>query len=751
MIPGRERSRDALLWAVVALASAIGAVALLAVTLPGSIRLVLTLYVVLFWPGLAATVMILRRADLTVVDFLALSLPASAGVIAAEGFVAYALHPPMRSMLYFHTAIAGALSAAALASRWLNPSARVTAERISPRFRIILDCAALALIVGFAVAFWPTGTFVGPDLREGIDTWFHLGQMAKLAYAERISAGCAFFQGAGPDSRYPFSASHMALGLLAGFARLPLLTVWAGLARTMPLLALAAVYFFVKEVFSHRYLALAILALCAGTAFACEPYAAPYFPLLWGGADAKDFAAYPYPNLISMRIILPCVAALVAAYLRQPGGPLMVLLALVVFGAGAWHVMGLLWVPLFATSLLCVCALARTGAGAALRIFALCCAMLLPSAVLTALSHPVHLPPFFQGKEVIRLIAGERFFVVMPHYMLMGTMIGAALTAAAVLLTGAQSPSVLVAAASVLLVPLINLNPLAVSALGAWTSYYSLWRLYEVVPPAFFCMASIVAIPVALGRVYEWATDRRSLRLKLCAAIAGIVAFLAAFPLLDSLQRFIWFWVNFPSDSIAGPLLLGSAMLALPIARGVFHRRIAGLRLLPHSRWGNVIMIAAAGTMVTVRALALLGPEPWAGGCREKKNALTRWPLDPVTGAPRFLLSITHDAPAFSTTVYSSDPFAAELVPAFAHQFTLYYDENANPRVDLGARKRAHAAIGDPNVPLDKTVGLLRRFAVHYVVTTKYTPSADAKFRRRSAAFAIIYRDESARVYRLAR
>ena len=738
-------------WAIVAGASTLAAGALLTVRLPDAVRLVATLHVVLFWPGLAAIVAILRRADLAIVDFLALGLPASAGVIAIEAFAAYALHPTMGTMLYCHTAVCLALSAAGLVRLVRLRSEAASGKTEAGCWRISLDKAALGLIVVFAIVFWPAGRAAGPDLREGIDGYFHLGYMAKMACGERISADCAFFQGAGTDSRYPFSASLFGLGMLVGFAGLPLLKVWAALSRLVPILLLPPIYLFTKQAFSHRPLALAVLLLWAGTAFACKPFSAPFFCLLWRDADPKYIAAYPYPNSMCVRLMLPCLAALAAAYLRQPRGPLLLLAALIAFGAAQWHVMALVWVPLFLGALVCVCAAARVGAREALSFFAVCCAAILPSAVLVVLAHPGHLPAGFVGLQEVRFLEGGRWFVVAPKHMFTGVMIGGAIAAAAVLLSGAESPSALVVAASVVFVPLLNLNPPVASALWQVTTPSLLRRLYAIVPVGFFSMVSIVAVPVALARLLEWAGGSRSARMRACAAAIGVMLLVAAIPLLDWLEGLMRFWRLLPRPSLAGPMAAGIAIVAVVIARAIFGRRIAGLRLLPRKTSANVLMVALAGGIVAVRALAPLGPEPWPCRCRTKINSLKRFPRDRATGEPLFLQRIAKGAPPFTRVVYSSDPYAAEITPAFAHQFTVYYDENANPRVDLRARQRDHAMIGDPEVPPDETLALLRHYRVGYVVTTKYTPAEDAKFRGLSWPFTPIYRDASARVYRVNR
>jgi hypothetical protein len=693
--------------------------------------------------------LVLRSARVAVVDLLALALPASAGVIAVEALVAYALHPTMRTMLCFHVALAAALSAAGLwlALRQAREAGHVqnrTARRV-----ITLDRIAVALIVAFAVFFWPTGTRVGPDLSEGIDAWFHLGHMAKIAYAERISAGCAFLQGVGPDSRYPFSGFHFALGLLAGFAQLPLLQVWAGLARLLPVLLLPPVYFFTKHVFSHRALAASFLVLWAGTAFACEPYSAQYFPQFWRGTDPKGLAAYPYPHATCIMAMLPCAAALAAAYLRQPSRRLLVLASLMTLGAAGWHIMTLVWVPLFFASLVCLCALARARPGAALRISAACCAALLPSALLAVLAHPAEMPSVFLGQEFAHPLAGGRLFLVAPNSMLAAGALGA-LVAASVLLTGAGAPSTLVAAACVVFVPLVNLNPAATAALAPLTGFYMLRRLYGLVPPAFYCLAPVVAVPVVVARIYEWAAAR-SVAMRVCAALTGLAVFTLAFPLLDMAQRFIWFSREFPPESVVIPFVLGSLILALPIARGVFHKCIAKVRLLPRSMPANVLMMTLAGAMALVRGLGILGPEPWPEPCRDKTNALARFAVDRATGSPRFLQFIANEAAPFSTTVYCSDPFAAEITPAFAHQFTLYFDENANPRADLAARKRDHGAIGNVQVGLNETLRLLHRYRVRYIATTTDQTSAHAKFQRYPGDFPPVYQDISTAVCRVAR
>jgi hypothetical protein len=161
-------------------------------------------------------------------------------------------------------------------------------------------------------------------------------------------------------------------------------------------------------------------------------------------------------------------------------------------------------------------------------------------------------------------------------------------------------------------------------------------------------------------------------------------------------------------------------------------------------------MITLAGTMALVRGLGVFGPELWLEPWRDKTNALTRFPLDPATGSPRFLQFIANDAPAFSTTVYCSDAFAGEITPAFAHQFTLYYDENANPRGDVEARKRDHAAIGDGRVGVAETLRLLDRYGVRYIATTADDMSAHAKFRKYASEFPVVYQDMITRVCRRA-
>jgi len=343
--------------------------------------------------------------------------------------------------------------------------------------------------------------------------------------------------------------------------------------------------------------------------------------------------------------------------------------------------------------------------------------------------------------QEVRFLEGGRWFVVAPKHMFTGVMIGGAIAAAAVLLSGAESPSALVVAASVVFVPLLNLNPPVASALWQVTTPSLLRRLYAIVPVGFFSMVSIVAVPVALARLLEWAGGSRSARMRACAAAIGVMLLVAAIPLLDWLEGLMRFWRLLPRPSLAGPMAAGIAIVAVVIARAIFGRRTSA----------NVLMVALAGGIVAVRALAPLGPEPWPCRCRTKINSLKRFPRDRATGEPLFLQRIAKGAPPFTRVVYSSDPYAAEITPAFAHQFTVYYDENANPRVDLRARQRDHAMIGDPEVPPDETLALLRHYRVGYVVTTKYTPAEDAKFRGLSWPFTPIYRDASARVYRVNR
>lgn len=743
-------------WAA-ATAVSLACAAALAFPLPDTFRLVIALCVVLLWPGLAAIVLVLGSTRIAIVDLLALCLPASAGVLGVETLLAYAARPTISAMLFIHVCICAALSIAALLRIRRAPHRPGTEATGSDRTGALLDKAALALVIAFAIAFWPTAALVGPDLSEGIDAWFHLGYMAKMLYSSRIAPGCAFFQGATPDPRYPFAASHIAFGLLARFAGLPLLTVWAALSRFLPMLFLPALYFFTRQVFWHRPIALALVVLWMGAAFVCQPYSAPYFVHFWyRQADLPFFAAYPYPNLTAMHVLLPAVMALVASYLGRPSSLTLMLACLAAFGAAAWHIHALVWLPLFLSSLVCICLLARTAIGASLRVAAACAAPLLPIALLSlaAAARPSRMSGEWQGWQVVRFVAGDSFFIISPNLMFLGGVLGGLLVAAAVLLTRAEKPSPLAAAAGVVFVPLLNLNPVLASALAPWTTPWFLKRLYLLIPGAFYCMAPIVVVPVLVALAFELASGARRFRLRLLAFLFSAAVVIIAFPAWDVMERFMYLFSGQDSASapIKGPLLLGAAVVLMLVGRGILHARLPRVSFLPRSPGANGLMIGLTALIGIVRALGLFGPV-WvpapAMPCRQKVNAAARWPLNAATGAPIFLEFIADHSIPFTTTVYSSDPFAAELTPAFAHQFTLYYDENANPHGNLPARRRASDSIADPGITLDETLRLLRRYNVGYIVTTTSTPLAHAKFQRHADIFPLLYRDQTAAVYRV--
>ena len=169
--------------------------------------------------------------------------------------------------------------------------------------------------------------------------------------------------------------------------------------------------------------------------------------------------------------------------------------------------------------------------------------------------------------------------------------------------------------------------------------------------------------------------------------------------------------------------------------------------MLPESKQANSIMVLTVAMM-----LVFLTGQVFRGTPAIRmlpRNDLTRWSMNPATGAPRYLEAVAADAAPFSRTVYATDPFAAELTPAFGHQYVLFYDFNANPAVDTRGRALDWTLLGDPQVPLAQRRAILRERGIGYIILTRAEPERAASVASLMRGKKPIYDDGNATVWRV--
>ena len=744
---GSRSSREIVLLALAALAGAGGGALLLC--LPGgapALRLSAAAYIIFVWPGWVLLAAIRPCPPLAPLERIAVAVAASAVPLAVEALAAYAVHPTMQALLWGHLTLSVLLTiAAAMRTAGLRDSEDV------PPAAGRGDWAALAVALVFAAVLFRLAPAYGPDLREGIDSWYHLGYISYLAASPRVDPGCAFFAGAPPDPRYPYSASHLALASFTAAARLPILQVWSFLSPALSVAMLLAAYLFVRRVFDHPTLAAAaMLLLMAGMLM---PESALIRSLSFKLSASPAVALrYPYPFAMATRVLLPTLLALIAWYLKARQRWILVLIGGLALSAPAFHVSQLLYLPLVSAALVLTAAVASPAAlRASLWAAAVVIVALVPYGLLIRSAY--HLHETFAERALNPLLIyplrGNHLWLVAPASMLYPWVLGAIALAGIALLDSRSGNSGLMAGAIVLLVPLVNLNPILAPLLSRYATVTLLNRLYYPPPSFLYFAGSLLALAAIGGGIIErgWERCRRWLSAGVC--LAGLIFGAGIFALVGFAGAKMFGaaakGIHSRADGLLWPAVVVAVVVLLPLPLGRLARS-RGWRLLPERSHGQAALLGIA-----VVICAALGVQVLAGGPAVNmrlRNDLTRWSVNPSTGAPRFLEAVAADAPAFTAVVYATDPFAAEITPAFGLQHVLFYDLNANPAVDRRILARDWELLGDPQAPVSERHAVLERRRIGYVVLTRAQPDTAAALAELMASQTPVYHGADAIVWR---
>jgi len=745
---GSRSSREIVLLALAALAGAGGGALLLC--LPGGVpalRLSAAAYIIFVWPGWALLAAIRPCPPLAPLERIAVAVAASAVPLTVEALGAYAVHPTMEVLLWGHLAVSLLLTiAAAMRAAGLRDSEKV------PPAAGRGDWAVLAVALIFAAVLFRLAPAYGPDLREGIDSWYHLGYISYLAASPRVDPGCAFFAGAPPDPRYPYSASHLSLAAFAAAARLPILQVWAFLSPALSVAMLLAAYLFVRRVFDHPSLAAAAMMLLMAGMLMPESALIRSLSFKLSASPAVALR-YPYPYAMATRVLLPTLLALIAWYLRERRRWILVLIGGLALSAPAFHVSQLLYLPLVSAALVLTAAVASPRAlRASLKAAAAVLLALFPLALLISSSHAMNeaFADVSGGGVLLQPVLGGRLFVVAPAGMLFPWMLGAIALAAVGLLDRHSGASGLVAGAIVLLVPLTTLNPLAVPTLSRYVTASMLNRLYYPPPSPLYFAGFLLALAAIGGGILERGWERCRRRRSAGVCLAGLLSGAGIFSLagLGGVRVFAQAakGIHSRADGLLWPAVVVAVvvLLLLPLGRLA---RSRGWRLLPERPHGQAALLGIAVVICAALGVQVLAGEPAVS--MRLRNDLTRWSVNPSTGAPRFLEAVAADAPAFTTVVYATDPFAAEITPAFGLQHVLFYDLNANPAVDTRTLARDWELLGDPEAPVSERQAVLERSRIGYVILTRASIDQAAAIASLVAGETPIYQDPTATVWRV--
>ncbi len=738
------RKREMVFLAVLSIAGAAGGISLLLTQGgPAWLRLMAATLVTFVWPGWALISLVRPRAPLPPVERLAVATAASAAPLALEALAAYSLGLTMQQLQVAHVLAIGLLSVGAIV--------RTARCRIDPDGARgdRSDYVILAAAAVFAVALWFAAPSYGPDLHERSDGWYHLGYMTFLSSAERITPNCAFYEGAPPDPRYPYSASHLSMASVVALSALPVLEVWAFFAWAFSLAALGSVYFFVRMVFHHRVLALtAVVVVIAGMLMPdIEPIRSLSFKL---SASPAVTLRYPYPYSLATRVLAPVLLGLVALHLRQRHRWTPWLIAVMAFSAPAFHVSQVLYLPLFFISL-CIVALVAglpTIRDAA-KLTALALGSLLPFAVIIALAfRPAAQRVATAGTIFGYPVSSEGLHAIEPQSVLFPWVLGAVAIAYLAVLCRRARPSGIVMAAVLFLIVLLPLNPLLASIAKKYVTYALLTRLYYPVPNILYYGGFFILAGLAASWAHRFLESRglRGSRFGALVPAVTVVVFLAlVWQVLQVLPIGLTWLGAAAKTSSALPLIIGFAIAVLPLVARFTAR--SPLLLLPESPRDNGVLVA-----VVIGLVAMIGVQAVRGKAtyRPPRNDLHRWNTDATTGGPRFLEALGGDAEPFSAVVYTPDPFVAELTPAFGRQYVLFYDLNSNPGADLEGRQQDWGDLGDQQVPPETRRKILAKRHIRYIaVSTVGGKPLPASMDELVDHGAVVYRDSTATVWRI--
>ncbi len=99
--------------------------------------------------------------------------------------------------------------------------------------------------------------------------------------------------------------------------------------------------------------------------------------------------------------------------------------------------------------------------------------------------------------------------------------------------------------------------------------------------------------------------------------------------------------------------------------------------------------------------------------------------------------------------VYATDPFAAEITPAFARQHILFYDIDLNPAADVEERRRESEMLVDRATPLSVRRRILTERHIAYVVLSNADEATTAAVCELAESGVIVYQDKTATVWRV--
>lgn len=698
---------------------------------------------------------------------LALAFALGCSIICLESLPAYALRLPKAGLLLFHMVVIIVLLGGAVA-RGAHPSQADSQQSADARSRAI-SLLTLGGVLTLLLASGFLASMSGPLLVG--DGWFHLANITKLIQPPAISPDCSFFKGVGSDPRYPWSGFHLVGALVATAARAEAMPLYVQLPRVLPLVALCALAFLMRRTLASDPIMWGVLVIL----------------LLAVPITVRSFGyivKHPYPRFFMAYGIAPVYIGLIGEYTRSRNRLLLCCIALSAFCAASFHTMGILNLSLLAL-VVTLLALLTPVSRSALTAYVYAAAATgvavgIRAAILLA-NYPHSAVAGSITDEAVRPLA-DGLLIVYPQGLLRPQVVVATLACCLLIPFAARRPGILLLGASVLLFPLVSLNPPVATLLAPLVTPSLLRRLSQWPHWHVYAPLLLISVPVGLASIWErylwprWRAlsdepalrgkrahrSRRARSARRNATVAVVVFGVAAAAASCLWSALLWELVtarlrptsSFMWAAVAFLLLCGLALrltrwrpeLALEGAP----QRMPGMFLLLLVAVASLSMTWSArrqllGGNADSEAVSAKDVSPWL------RWKYPLWELDEISMIPTFMKPL-EELPSRSSVVYSPFTWCETSVAAFTGQYVLLGRSPGNPRADLAQREAAAKALRvllRANTPDRQLMETLARHEVDYVVCPPVAKRFCGALDEYPELFAVVDRTLNSALYRV--